>query len=70
MQIQFDLLKKETGLLSGAIPPHVAHEAVAAGQPVKNNVIADKDIGPEEEEQEEQYEKELEDKDKSDQASA
>ena len=27
LQIQFDKLKKETGVLSDAIPPHVALEA-------------------------------------------
>ena len=70
LQIQFDKLKTVTGLLSVAIPPQVAPEALPAAQPLKNNVLADKGITPEEEEQEEQYENELEDKDKSDQASA
>ena len=33
LQIQFDKLKKETGLLSGAIQPQVAHEVPFAAQP-------------------------------------
>ena len=74
LQIQFDNLKKETGLLSGAIQPQVAHEAPPAARPVQPKVLADKGIGsynePEKEEQKKQYEDVLEDKDKSDQASA
>ena len=74
LQIQFDKLKKETGLLSGAIQPQVAHEALLAARPLQPNVLADKGIGseiePEKEEQEEQYEDVLEENDKSDQASA
>ena len=31
LQIQFDKLKKETGLLCGAIQPQVAHEATSGG---------------------------------------
>ena len=74
LQIQFDKLKKETGLLSVAMQPQVAHEAHPAALPVQPKVLTDKGIGPkiepEKEEQEEQYEDALEDKDKSDQASA
>ena len=74
MQIQFDKLKKETGLLSGAIQPRVVNEAPFAAPPVQSKVLADKGIGseikPDKEEQEEQYEDALDEKDKSDQASA
>ena len=34
LQIQFDKLKKETGLLSGAIRPQFAHKALLAARPV------------------------------------
>ena len=44
MQIQFDKLKKETGLITGAIQPQVAHEAPLAARPVQPNVLADKGI--------------------------
>ena len=64
LQIQFDKLKKETGLISGAIPSQVAQEALPAAQPVKPNVLAN-NIGLEEEYQKEQYENVLEDRDKS-----
>ena len=74
LQIQFDKLKNKTGLLSGAIQPQPAHEAPLAARPVQPKVIADKGIGseiePETQEQEEQYEDVLQEKDKSDQASA
>ena len=74
MQIQFDKLKKETGLLSSAIQPQVAHEAYPAARPEQPKVLADKgikpEIEPEKEEQVKQYEDVLKDKDKSDQASA
>ena len=74
LQVQFDKLKKETGLLSGAIQPQIAHEAPLAARPVQPKILADKGIGseiePETEEQEEQYEDVLENKDKSDLASA
>ena len=73
-QIQFDKLKKETGLLSGVIQPQVAHEAPLADRPVEPKVLADKGIGSEieseKDEQEEQYEDVLDEKNKSDQASA
>ena len=42
--IQFYKLKTETELLSGAIQPHVAHEAPLAAQPVQPKVLADKGI--------------------------
>ena len=74
LQIQFEKLKKETGLLTGAIKPQVAHEAPLAARPVQPRVLADKGIGPEiepkKEEQEEQYEDVLNEKEKSDQSSA
>ena len=46
LQIQFDVLKKHTGLLSGAIPFQVALEAPPAARPVQHKVLADKGIGP------------------------
>ena len=74
LQIQFDKLKKETGLLSGAIQRQVANEKPLAARPVQSKFLADKGIGskiePAKEKQEEQYEDVLEAKDKSDQASA
>ena len=74
LQIQFNKLKKETGLLSGAIPLQVAFEEPPAARPVQPKVLADKGIGPEiepeENEQNEKYEHVLEAKDKSAQASA
>ena len=74
LQIQFDKLKKDTVLFSGAIQPQVAHEAHPVARPVQPKVLADKGIGPEieleKEEQQEQYEDVLKNKDKSDQASA
>ena len=74
LHIQFDKLKKDTGLLSGAIQPQVAHEAPLAAQPIQPKVLADKGIGSkikqEKEVQDEKYEDILEEKDKSDQTSA
>ena len=71
LQIQFDMFKKETGLLSGAIPPQVAFEALTTTRPVQTKVLADKVIGPEiEPEEDEQYEDVFEAKKKSAQASA
>ena len=74
MQIQFDKLKKETILLSGAIPPQVALEAAPAARPVQPKILTDKGIGleiePKEEEQEGQYEEVLDEKDMLVQASA
>ena len=60
LQIQFDKLKKETGLWSGAILPQVALEAPQAARPVQFTVLADNIIGleiePEKETAEQQYE--------------
>ena len=68
LQIQFYKLKKDTGLLSGAIQPQVAHEAPFAAWPVQPKVLADKGIGskiePDKEEQQKQYEDVLKGKDK------
>ena len=47
LQIQFDKLKKDTGLLRGAIQPQVVHEAPLAARPVQPQILADKGIGPE-----------------------
>ena len=66
LQIQFDKLMKETGLLSGTMPPQFALEAPPAARPVLPKVLADKGLGPEiepkDKEQEEQYEDVLEKK--------
>ena len=74
LQIQFYKLKNDTGLLSNVIQPQDAHEAPLAARSVQPQILADKGIGPEiepeTEEQEEQYEDVLEEKDKSDEASA
>ena len=57
LQIQFNKLKKKTGLLSGAIKPLIAHEAPPAARPVQPKLLADKGIWPEiEPEKEEQEE--------------
>ena len=60
LQIQFNKLKKETWLLSGAIPPLVASEAPPTPRPVQPKVLANKGLVPEiepvEEQQETQYE--------------
>ena len=47
LQIQFDKLNKETGLLSDTMPPQVAFEAPPAVLPVQPKVLADKGIEPE-----------------------
>ena len=47
LQIQFDKLKQETGMLSGANQPQVAHKAPLTARPVKPKVLAEKGIGPE-----------------------
>ena len=73
LQIQFDNLKNETGLLSGAIQPQVADEAPFATRPVVPNVLSEKGIGSKiepEKEKQEQYEYLLEEKYKSIQSSA
>ena len=73
MQIRFDKLKKETGVLSGALPARPAPEPPPAAPQMQLKVLAEKGIGPEkepEEEEEKQYEDILDEKDKSAQASA
>ena len=66
LQIQFDKLKRVTGLLSSTMPPQLAFEAQPAALQVKPKVLADKDIkqeiDPEKKEQEESYEDVLEEK--------
>ena len=66
LHIQFGKLNKETGLLSSAIQPKVAHEAPLGARPVQPKVLADKgiksEIEPEQKEQEEQYEDVLKEK--------
>ena len=61
-------------MLSGANLPHVVCEAPPAAPPVMPKVVADKGIGPEikakKEVEEEKYKDVLDEKDKSDQASA
>ena len=57
LQIQFDKLRKETKLLSGAIPLQVALEAPPAARPVQPKNLADKCIGPEIEPDEEEQKK-------------
>ena len=47
LQIQVDKLRNETGLLSGAIQPQVAHEPHPATRPVQPKVLTDKSIAPE-----------------------
>ena len=74
MKILFDKLKKETGVLSGALFARPALESPPPAPQIQLKVLAEKGIGPEiepeKEEQDEQYEDVLEDKDKSDEASA
>ena len=66
LQIQFDKLKKETGLLSGEIPPQVGFEALLAVRLVQPKILVDKRIKPEiEPEEDEQYEDVLEEKEVS-----
>ena len=57
-QIRFDKLKKETGVLSGALRARPALEPPPAAQQMQLKVLAEKGIGPEkepEEEEEKQY---------------
>ena len=73
MQIRLDQLKKETGVLSGAFPDRPALEPTVAAQQMQLKVLAEKNIGPEQEpekEEEKQYEDILDEKDKLAQASA
>ena len=60
MQIRFDKLIKETGVLSGALPAWPALELAPAAPQMQLMVLAEKGIGPEteteeEEEEEKQY---------------
>ena len=47
LQIQFDKLKNETGLLNGTMSPQVAFEVPPAALHVQPKVLADKGIEPE-----------------------
>ena len=65
MQIQFDKLKKETGVLSGALQARPALEPPPAAPQMQLKVLAEKGIQPEmepEEENEKQYEDILDEK--------
>ena len=47
LQIRFDKLKKETGVLSGIIPPQTVNAGAAPpAAAVEPNVLAEKGIGP------------------------
>ena len=71
LQIHFDKIKKNTGILSGAIPPQVALEAPPAAWPVQPKVIADNGIKSNiETENKEQYVDVQEDKYMSNHATA
>ena len=54
MQIRFDKLKKETGVLSGALPARPALEPPPAAPQMQLQVVAEKGIGPEKEPEEEE----------------
>ena len=71
MQIRFDKLTKETGVLSGALPARLALKPPPTAPQMQFKVLAEKNLGPNrepEEEEEKQYEDILDDKDKSAQA--
>ena len=73
MQIRFDKLKKETGVLSGALSARPALEPPPAAPQMQLKVLAEKCIGPEEEPEEEEekhYQDILDENDKSAQTSA
>ena len=73
MQIRFDKLKKETGVLSRALPAKPTLEPPPAAPQMQLKVLAEKGIGLEnepEEEEEKQYEDILDEKDKSAQTNA
>ena len=73
MQIRFDKLKKETGVLSGALPARPAFEPPPAATQIQLKILAENSIGPEkepEEKEEKQYEDIQDEKDRSAQASA
>ena len=68
MQIWFDKLKKETGVLSGALSARPALEPPPATPQMQLKVLAENGIGPEKEpkkEKEKKYEDILNEKDKS-----
>ena len=68
MQIWFDKLKKETGVLSGALPARPAFEPPPAAPQIQLKALTETGIGPEtepEEDEEKQYENILDEKDKS-----
>ena len=54
MQIRFDKLKKETGVLSGALPARPALEPPPAAPQMQLKVLAEKGIGPEKKPEEEE----------------
>ena len=65
MQIRFDKLKKETGVLRGALPARPALKPPPAAPQMQLKVLAEKGIGPKrepEEEEEKQYEDILDEK--------
>ena len=67
MQIRFDKLKKETGVLSGALLARPSLEPPPTAPQMQLKVLAEKGIKPErepEEKEEMQYEDILDDKDK------
>ena len=71
MQIRLDKFKKETGVLSGALPARPALEPPPAGPQIQLKVWAENGIGPEKEpEEEQQYIDILDEINKSAQASA
>ena len=75
LQIRFDKLKKETGVLSGALTAQVAPAPPAPAPPVMPKVLAEKGIGPDidikdEEKEDEIGKEEPVEKDQSNQASA
>ena len=73
MQIRFDKLKKDTGILSAALSARPALEPPPAAPQMQLKVLAENGTKPEmepEKEEEQQYEDMLDDKDKSSQASA
>ena len=73
MQIRFEKLINETGVLSGALPTRPALELPPAASQMQLKLLVEKYIGPEkefEEEKEKQYQNILDEKYKSAQVSA
>ena len=73
MQIQLDMLKKETGVLSGALPARRALEPPPSAPQLKLKILAKNGIGQQKEpveEKEKQFEYLLEETDRSIKASA